>query len=234
MPNEVEKNRIDFDGAFSHAYDEISKKIIPAYDALYELTRHLLREKIGDRAKILVAGAGTGKELIDYSRTNTNWLITGFDPSEKMLSIAKRKITAASLQNKISLVPGLIDDVAETAFDAATAILVMHFLPDDGSKLRFLQGMATRVKQGATIAIVDIEGEPGSNAYQTLNNAWKNQQLSARNDPERVFEEFQTREKEVHCIAPTRMESLLKEAGFFDIILYFKAYLFGGYLATKA
>ncbi len=233
MPNEVEGNKIEFDGEFSREYDEISKKIIPAYDTIYELTQHLLREKLGDSAKLLVAGAGTGKELIDYSLTNTNWFITGFDPSEKMLSIAKSKIIAACLQNRISFVPGFIDDVAEKYFDAATSILVMHFLRDDGSKLRFLKCIATRLKQGAPFVLVDIEGEPGSNEYETLNNAWKNQQLFVRDDKEKVLEEFKTREKEVHCIPQARIESLLKEAGFVNINKFFKAYLFGGYIATK-
>ena len=56
-----------------------------------------------------------------------------------MLLIARKKVAAASLENRISLVRGLINDVAEKDFDAATSILVMHFLPDDGTKLNFLK-----------------------------------------------------------------------------------------------
>lgn len=50
---------------------------------------------------------------------------------------------AASLDNKISLVQGLIEDVAEKDFDAATSILVIHFLADDGIKLNFLKGIVS-------------------------------------------------------------------------------------------
>jgi hypothetical protein len=33
----------------------------------------------------------------------------------------------------------MLEDVAERDFDAATCCLVMHFLPDDGTKLAFLR-----------------------------------------------------------------------------------------------
>jgi tRNA (cmo5U34)-methyltransferase len=150
-----------------------------------------------------------------------------------MLSIARKKVAAASLENKISLVLGLIDDVAEKDFDAATSILVMHFLPDDGTKLNFLKGIADKLKPGAPIVLVDLEGEIGSDEFNTLNAAWKNQQLFIRGKNDRVREEFAIREKEVHFIPQKRIESLLKEVGFIKIHKFFKAYLFGGYIAIK-
>ncbi|MFT5726567.1 MAG: tRNA (cmo5U34)-methyltransferase [Desulforhopalus sp.] len=227
------EKQIDFEGDFATDYDAIAQKIIPAYDAIYELSQHILMESLGKKAKVLVAGSGTGKEIIDYSRNNPHWHLTGFDPAEKMLSIARCKINAASLQNRISLVQGLIDDVDEKGFDAATSILVMHFLQDDGSKSNFLKGISEKLKAGALIVLVDLEGVPGSEEYDTFNAAWKNQQIFTRGDNERVLEEFIIREDEVHFISQSRIESLLKEAGFIKINKFFKAYLFGGYVAIK-
>ena len=223
----------DFSGEFSNEYDDMAHKIIPAYHSIYELTQHLLRDKLGKEAKILVAGAGTGKEMIDCSQNNPHWSFTGFDPAELMLSIARKKVAAASLENRISFVPGLINDVAEKGFDAATSILVMHFLPDDGTKLNFLKGIADKLKPGALIVLVDLEGEIGSDEFNTLNAAWKNQQLFKRGENHRVREKFIMREQEVHFIPQKRIESLLEEAGFIKIHKFFKAYLFGGYVALK-
>ena len=227
------EKQIDFNGEWSNEYDGTAHKIIPAYHSIYELTQHLLRDRLNKEARILVAGAGTGKEIIDYSQNNSHWSFTGFDPAEPMLSIAKKKVGAASLENKISLVLGLIDDVTEKDFDAATSILVMQFLPDDGTKLNFLKGIADKLKPGALIVLVDLEGEIGSDEYNTLNAAWKNQQLFIRGENDRVRKEFIIREKEVHFIPQKRIESLLEEAGFFKIHKFFKAYLFGGYVAIK-
>lgn len=227
------KKEIDFNGELSNEYDDIVCKIIPAYHSIYELTQHLLRDKLDKEPKILVAGAGTGKEIIDCSQNNPHWSFTGFDPAEPMLSIAEKEVAAASLGNKISLVQGLINDVTEKDFDAAISILVMHFLPDDGTKLNFLKGIAYKLKPGAPIVLVDLEGEIGSDEYNTLNTAWKNQQIFKRDDDDKVNEEFELREKEVHFIPQKRIESLLEEGGFIKIHKFFKAYLFGGYVAVK-
>jgi len=227
------ENQIDFNSEWSNEYDDTAQKIIPAYHSIYELTQHLLRDRLNKEARILVAGAGTGKEIINCSQNNPHWSFTGFDPAEPMLSIARKKVDAASLENKISLVLGLIDDVTENNFDAATSILVMQFLPDDGTKLNFLNGISEKLKPGALIVLVDLEGEMGSNEFNTLNAAWKNQQLFIRNESDRVRKEFIIREKEVHFIPQERIESLLEEVGFFKIHKFFKAYLFGGYVAIK-
>jgi tRNA (cmo5U34)-methyltransferase len=231
--NDMKEKEIDFNGKLSSVYDEIIPKIIPAFHSIYELTQHLLRERLDKEPKVLVAGAGTGKEIIDCSQNNPNWSFTGFDPSELMLSIAKKKVAAASLENKISLVHGLINAVTEKDFDAATSILVLHFLPDDGTKLNFLKEIANKLKPGAPIVLVDIEGEIGSDEYNTLNAAWKNQQIFKRDDNDKVNEEFELREKEVHFIPQKRIESLLEEVGFIKIHKFFKAYVFGGYVAVK-
>ena len=227
------EKEIDFNGDWSNEYDDTAHKIIPGYHTIYELTQHLLKAGLNKDARILVAGAGTGKEIIEYSEMNPRWHFTGFDPAESMLSIARKKVAAASLLNKISLVHGLIDDVTEKNFDAATSILVMHFLPDDGTKLHFLRGIADKLKSGALFILVDLEGEIGSDTYNTMNSAWKNQQIFIRGENERVNKEFEIREKEVHFIPPKRIESLLEEVGFIKIQIFFKAYLFGGYVAIK-
>jgi tRNA (cmo5U34)-methyltransferase len=227
------KKQIDFNGEWSNEYDDTAYKIIPAYHAIYELTQYLLRARLNSKARILVAGAGTGKEIIDCSQNNPHWSFTGFDPAEPMLSIASKKVASASLESKISFVLGLIEDVAEKDFDAATAILVMHFLPDDGAKLNFLKAIADKLKPGAPMVLVDLEGEIGSDEYNVLNAAWKNQQLFLRAENDRVDKEFAMREKEVHFIPQDRIELLFKEAGFVKIHKFFKAYLFGGYVAIK-
>lgn len=230
--HKVEK-QIDFNGDWTSEYDDSIPIRIPAFHSIYELTQHLLRERLHKEAKILVVGAGTGKEIIDWAQNNPHWSFTGFDPAKPMLSIARKKVAAASLENKISLVLGHIDDVVEKDFDAATSILVMHFLPDDGTKLIFLKAIADKLKPGTPLILVDLEGKIDSDEFNTLNAAWKNQQVFIRGENDGVEEEFAMRENEVHFIPQERIESLLKEAGFIKIHKFFKAYLFGGYVAIK-
>lgn len=227
------EKEIDFNGDWSNEYDGTAHKIIPAYQSIYELTQYLLKDSLPNDARVLVAGAGTGKELIEYSKDNPHWSFTGFDPAEPMLSIAKKKVASAFLEDKISLIHGLVDDVTEKDFDAATSILVMHFLPDDGTKLDFLKSIAEKLKPGAIFILVDLEGEISSDEFNTLNSAWINQQIHVRNDKDKVKKEFEIRQKEVYFIPQQRIEYLLHEVGFTKIHKFFKAYLFGGYAAIK-
>lgn len=81
-------------------------------------------------------------------------------------------------------------------------ILVMHFLSDDGTKLNFLQGIAGKLKSGALLVLVDLEGEIGSDEYNTLNAAWKNQQIFIRGERDRVI-------KNLKCVKK-RFTSFLK------------------------
>jgi tRNA (cmo5U34)-methyltransferase len=228
------EKQIDFNGDWSDEYDDAAHQMIPAYHAIYQLTHHLLRDNLGTEARILVAGAGTGKEIIDWSQHNSRWSFTGFDPAGPMLSIARKKIDAASLTDRISLVQGRIDDVTETHFDAATSILTMHFLPDDGSKSDFFNGIAGRLKTGAPLILVDLKGEVGSDEYHILSAAWMDHQLFKRGDEEQIRKEFEMRQSEVYFIPQHRIESWLAHAGFSNIHKFFKAYLFGGYVASKA
>ena len=83
------------------------------------------------------------------------------------------------------------------------------------------------------MVLVDLEGEIGSEEYDIFNKAWKDQQFFERDQSHKVIEEFKIREKEVHFIPQKRIELLLEEAGFIKVHKFFKAYLFGGYVAIK-
>jgi tRNA (cmo5U34)-methyltransferase len=223
----------EFNGEFSGAYDEKAKAIIPGYQVMYQLAQYLLEDKLGAQAKVLVAGVGTGREVLACSNANPEWSFVGFDPAEAMLQIAAKKLADKQLENKINLVHGLVTDVKQKAFDAATAILVMHFLPDDGTKQEFLNEISARLKPGSPLILIDLEGDPETDEYQMLKAAWKHQQLSTRDDPEQVSKEFEMRDRELNSVSQLRMEALFKEAGFTDIRKFYQAYLFAGYVATR-
>ncbi|MCP4131480.1 MAG: class I SAM-dependent methyltransferase [bacterium] len=228
------EKKIEFNEEFSNEYDEMARERISGYDTIYELTEYLLEDNLGASAKVLVAGAGTGKEIVSFSKKNPEWTFVGFDPSEPMLALAKQKVLANNLEEKITLIHGLINAVDEREFNAATSLLVMHFLPDDGTKQEYLNEISARLKPGATLILVDLEGDRESDEYKTFDSAWKAQQLAARDDDEElVMEEFEIRAREVQFVPQHRIESLLNEAGFTNVHKFFKAYLFGGYVATK-
>ena len=225
--------KTDFNCDFTKEYDKQINNVLPGYYLLHELAQYLLEDTLDHSSKILVAGVGTGNEILYYARNNPGWSLLGFDPSEPMIKIAEQKILENNYEDRVTLIKGLIHDVKENDFDAATSILVMHFIADNGEKLEYLKALSARLKHGAKLILVDLEGDKDSPEYEVLNSAWQKQQLATRDDNDQVNDEFERRKNELHCIPQHRIESLLSEAGFANVYKFYKAYLVGGYVAVK-
>jgi SAM-dependent methyltransferase len=160
------KSSFDFDQnpTLTNNYDRGPRWFIPGYDASHAMAAVLLCDRIGEIGKILVIGAGGGIELTAFAREASGWSFTGVDPSAEMLSRARQKIDEAGATDRVSLVRGTAEDAPREAFDAATAFLALHFLPDDGARLRALREIHARLKHGAPFLMIngctDMESPP--------------------------------------------------------------------------
>lgn len=133
------------------------QNVIPGVDSLYRAVQAIMDATLAENARILIAGAGAGREIEALGASAKSYQLTGFDPSTDMLALASTFADAPGLKNRVELIKGLIDDVGDARrFDAATSILVMHFLPDDGGKERYLRAMRQRLKTGAPYVHVDV------------------------------------------------------------------------------
>lgn len=218
----------------SGIYDERIREIIPGYEAMHEVAQYLLQEHTQEKANILVAGVGTGHETIAFAQSKPQWNIVGFDPSAEMLAAARGKIELLNIQNNIELIHGGVEDVSEDIlFDGAASILVMQFLPDNGAKQQYLNEIFKRLRQGAKIILIDLEGVKYSSDYNMLLSAWKSHQYATREDEKQIVRDFEHVDENLQCVSEERILELLTIAGFTDICKFYKSLLFGGYIATK-
>ena len=165
---------------------------------------------------------------------NPAWQLVGVDPSADMLAIARSRLAHAALTGRTELVTGVVADLPlEPAFDAATLLLVMHFLPDDGAKRALLTGIAIRLRPGAPLLLADLHGEPGSMGFTRLVNAWKQRILDTGADPTEVATAFDRIEEDVAFVPESRIAELLAEAGFGEPIPFWRGLLFGGWIAYR-
>jgi tRNA (cmo5U34)-methyltransferase len=216
-------------------YDEGIRKSIPGYDALHEMVRALLRLELGREARVLVVGAGTGAEIVGLGAEEPGWSFIGVDPSPDMVSIARERVAEAGLAERTTLRAGYAHELPPAEpYDAATALLVTHFLPDDGQKLELLQEISSRLGPGAPFVLADLHGEPGSARFERFFGAWKLWQLSRGVEREGIEEKFRELPKVVHFVSEERILALLREAGFDGIERFYTALPFGGWLAQKA
>ncbi len=117
-----------------------AQRVIPGVETLYAVLRSVLDANCAPGARVLVIGAGGGREVEALLPSPRRYRLLGIDPSADMLAIAKGFVTDDA---RVELRQAMLEDVPERDFDAATCCLVMHFLPDDGTKLAFLRKSTT-------------------------------------------------------------------------------------------
>ena len=229
---------IKFDRDRANQYDLDIRKAIPGYESLHAMAQSLLQTGLSKSANLLVVGSGTGMELINYIEQNPNWTLTGVDPSAEMMEIAKSELEGKGLQDRISLHTGYVDSLPETKpMDAATLLLVMHFLPDDGSKLQLLRDIAQRLKPGAKLILADLYGDRSAPYFSQFTQAWQALYFSQLDDEIKAKAEanFATSiNNSIYFVPETRIIELLQLAGFERVSKFYNAFLFGGWIAEYA
>jgi tRNA (cmo5U34)-methyltransferase len=225
---------IHFDEKRANVYESKIRRIVPGYEVMHDLSLNLLHNYLPSYANVLVSGAGTGQEVLSYSIVNPTWQVTGVDPTGKMLSVAIERVNEKKLSDRIQLKQGHVKDLPPVAcFEAATSILVMQFIPDDGSKKEYLTEISSRLKAGAKFIIIDLVGDKTTHEFNMFLSTWEARQLLMGEDKEEVQKDFEHVKMDLQFITENRMNDLLQEAGFREIHKFFQAYLFSGWIAEK-
>lgn len=224
----------DDDAPFEVARYREMQKALPGAGALYRLTRAYLETSLPEGAHVFVVGAGGGREIENIAASDRQFLITGVDPSKDMLNIARWFADASGRPESVTLVEGVASDVEapSAGFDAATSLLVMHFLPDDqsaGGKLSYLRTIRERVRTGGLLihADVSVEEEVGVKAFEA---AFLQHARLAGLGPEDA-----SRGPDIigamPIVSAARTETLLSEAGFSNPTLFFQALWYRAWVA---
>lgn len=216
-------------------YDRSIRLFCPAYEEMFKLTHSSLRARLPEKADILIVGAGTGMEICEFAPLNPGWSFTGVDPSHDMIDITNKKLSEKKLNNHVGLFKGYVDDLADkVTFDAATSILVMHFLKDDGSKIQFLKSISKRLKPDAPFVLIDGFGNSGSKEFVEKIASWKQYPL-IQGVPEEIVESAfnEIIMKMVQFVPETRILELFKLAGFTGVFRFYSGFLYGGWMGFK-
>lgn len=224
----------DFDAGYGAEYDRFIRRVVPAYEALFPAALALLDPAVGGRGRVLVVGTGSGSELVTFAAARPGWSLTGVDLSEQMLRITRGRLEQRGLADRVTLHHGPADSLpAGAAFDGATLGLVLHFLPDDGAKLVLLRAIAARLRRGAAFVLVDAAGDPESPGHRRIMAAWDvwlgETGLTAA---ERRDYRAQV-DAGVHFVSEARLRELLLEAGFDDLLPFYRFFPFNGWVATR-
>lgn len=208
-------------------YDGRIVRLVPGYDLLHELSACMLSAHLPAAADVLIAGLGTGRELVDLAARRPHWRFTAVDPSPAMLDVARARAVAGGYADRV-----VLHAMAMQAYDGggrhdgALALLVAHFVPDDGGRLAFLQGLARSLAAQAPLLLVDLVDDSFHTAYR----AWA---LARGMDDAEATAMFTRMAANFHPIGEARLRTLLGEAGFGAPVPFFRALGYCGYLARR-
>lgn len=216
----------------SQAYEHNARISVPGYDILFSMIQAYFRAQLGvHQASILIVGAGGGNELSAWGQSNPKWSFTGVDPSEEMLQIASYKATQCGLDSRVQLIQGTIDHLPATTrkFDAASCILVLHFIEQWQEKLALLQNIHEQLKPGKPFVLVSAYGQRDSEELQDRIKIWQSFFLDV-GYPQAKVEDMGKVIMNISFISDQQIEQLLRESGFQHITRFFTSGLFAGWM----
>ncbi len=190
-----------------------SQQSVAGRDAMFSITRAFFENKLVADAKILVVGAGWGDEIVSLGVPNPQWEFVGVDLSEEMLNLARVRFAAENFPNKVELQKSDVQNLKDENFDAATCILTLHFVPDNGAKLALLKAIQKRLKRDAPFFLVDGVREPDEAEYQENLAAWKRHAVN-QGMPVEMIDKFVESTMNLPIVTEQRELELLREAGF--------------------
>ena len=222
----------DREPALTSNYEKGPRWFIPGYDLSHALAAMLLRERLGESGRILVIGAGGGVELSVFAAESAGWRFVGVDPSTEMLEMARQRVESVGASDRVSLVKGYIPDAPRERFDAATAFLVLNFIPDDGSRLDVMREIHSRLAPSGSFLMINACSEKGGPRYEEdlrLYEVW-----ARRNGaPDDVIAAAVRMQRDtLHPVPFEREEALLGQAGFHDSRVFYRGLWVCGWLVS--
>lgn len=155
---------------------EMFDNIAPKYDLLNHTLsvnidriwrRRVVNEvRCAKPRRILDVATGTGDLAIALARRIRDVQVMGVDLSEAMLAVARRKVEARGLDNRIVLERGDAEhlDVADASVDAATVAFGVRNFGDLAAGLREL---ARTIKPGGKVVILEFS-RPRNRVFRAL------------------------------------------------------------------
>lgn len=215
-----------FENERAKGYNQFVETWIPNYNYFLDRLPKLLSET--NKKDLLVVGCGTGNEIDRFVHSAEHWQITGVDPSPEMIKQANEKLQP---HRNVTLIEGLVSELdIKSNYGAATLLLVLHHLEDNGSKLSLLKDIAARLISGASLVMLDITGDK-----EQLKQNLKVLRLLLPDglDEEQISNRLDRIENELFPVSEERLSELCIEAGFAPPLRFFQSSIYNGWLTQK-
>jgi tRNA (cmo5U34)-methyltransferase len=218
----------DFDDAARVAtYTEQAPRSVPGYHDVHTMASVLLAERAPAAARVLVLGAGGGLEVKAFATAHPGWTFLAVDPAAAMLDLAVA--TLGPLASRMDVHHGYVADAPAGPFDAATALLLLHFTERE-DRLRTVADVRRRLRPGAPFVVMHVsypQGDQEREVWLQRHGAYL-----AGSGTEAAHVERATTAIRDHlpALTPDEDRAILEEAGFTGVTQFFAAFTFRGWV----
>lgn len=228
-----QESTVVFDQERASSYDDRFAKLAPMRDALHFLIRMVLAE-LPNNAQVLCIGAGTGSELIYLAQHFPQWQFTAVEPAAAMLNICRQKAEACGIASRCTFHEGYLDSLpVADAFDAATSLLVSHFMMQPEERRNFFRQISARLRPGGYLVSADLASDMLTPTYKSLVEVWRRTFQSAEIPAEEVKTLIASLGRTAAVISPQDVESIIASSGFDTPVLFCQTLLIHAWYAKR-
>ncbi len=209
-------------------YVEGPPRFVPGFADLHKMTGILLAEHAPGDARVLVLGAGGGLELKALALAYPSWSFDGVDPAPEMLKLARQ--TLGQLGPRATLHEGLIDIAPDGPFDAAVCLLTLHFLSRD-ERQRTVAEIRRRLRPGAPFVVAHSSFPQRDGERDRWLSRYAAFAVGSGADPAQTEKMRAAVEAHLSLFSPDEDETILREAGFSNVSLFYAAFTWRGWVA---
>lgn len=227
--SELNANFVDPDRV-RHYTEQGPPAFAPGPAGMLQMIGVLLAETVPDDGQILVVGVGGGLETRYLAGIEPRWTFVGVDPARAMLDLA-RAVAGPVAGDRLTLIDGTVEDAPVGPFDAATCILVLGLIADNGAKTAMIEQVHRRLKPGAPFILVDqcIDRSAPDVERRLARYAAYARRSNVDDD---VVAKAKAAVGALESMVPDwRNEELLHEAGFQDAEVFYVGMAWRGWVA---
>jgi len=214
-------------------YDTQWDKIAPVYQGLYFMLAAVFADLPAD-ARILCVGVGTGKELLYLAKKFPGWRFTAVEPASAMLQVCQKNVQAQGIAARCDFHQGILETLpAGQCYDAATCLLVSHFMQNKSDRTGFFRQIADRLQPSALLVNADLAAETTATQYDAILEVWQRMRSATRSSAEALLQMKRTYANDVAILPASAVAQLIADAGFSSPVNFYKAGLMQAWFSRK-
>jgi tRNA (cmo5U34)-methyltransferase len=221
-------NPTTFDARAAGSYAGGPQRQVPGYSSLHHMASLLIAERTPQDGRVLVLGAGGGQELKAMADAHPGWSFDGVDPSVDMLHLAAQEVGPHAPRMRFH--HGYIDQAPGGPFDAATCILVFHFIPP-AQRLETIKQVWNRLRVGAPFVLAHLsfpQTEPERSVWIDRHLAFGRSNGLESIDADRARQALSSG---LTILPPEEDVAMLRRGGFANASLFYAGLSMRGWVA---